>query len=415
MASPNFSILYSAKVDGAASAGAMADVLIPDSTSGLYVKSTAAARGTRRSTGIALSSYVADGTVQILQFGEVDAATAGLGTGSASWVRVSATGTLERASVSGSDDVCGYVETSGVFHACFGFLTADMVNGGGGGTVPTGTGFTHITAGAQDAAAKLVENADVHASAAIALSKIVNPTGTGVVKATAGVINAATSLIANADVSASAAIALSKLVNPTGTGLVKATGGAIDAATSLLVNADVSASAAIALSKIVNPTGTGLVKTSAGAIAAASALLLNADVDAAAAIAGTKISPNFGAQAVTTTGIVTGQSFVTSGRQTSSSTGTINNFSLTAGVAELYMTGAAPTMTGLTGGASGRSIRIIAAGGNIIFNSEDAGSTAANQFKLPLATMEIYQYTWVEFLYDATLSRWLPNIAWAAA
>ncbi len=40
-----------------------------------------------------------------------------------------------------------------------------------GGSTPTGTGFTHITAGSQDAAAKLVENADVHASAAIALSK----------------------------------------------------------------------------------------------------------------------------------------------------------------------------------------------------------------------------------------------------
>lgn len=37
---------------------------------------------------------------------------------------------------------------------------------------PTGTGFVHITSGAQDAASKLVENADVHASAAIAGTKI---------------------------------------------------------------------------------------------------------------------------------------------------------------------------------------------------------------------------------------------------
>ena len=41
-----------------------------------------------------------------------------------------------------------------------------------GGTVPTGTGFTHITSGAQDGAAKLVADADVSASAAIALSKL---------------------------------------------------------------------------------------------------------------------------------------------------------------------------------------------------------------------------------------------------
>jgi hypothetical protein len=33
-----------------------------------------------------------------------------------------------------------------------------------GGTVPTGTGFTHITAGVQDAAAKLVDTADINAS-----------------------------------------------------------------------------------------------------------------------------------------------------------------------------------------------------------------------------------------------------------
>ncbi len=37
---------------------------------------------------------------------------------------------------------------------------------------PTGTGFTHITAGALDAAAKLIANADVAADAAIAYSKL---------------------------------------------------------------------------------------------------------------------------------------------------------------------------------------------------------------------------------------------------
>lgn len=39
---------------------------------------------------------------------------------------------------------------------------ADL-SGGGGGVVPTGTGFTHITAGVQDAAAKLVDTADINA------------------------------------------------------------------------------------------------------------------------------------------------------------------------------------------------------------------------------------------------------------
>lgn len=40
------------------------------------------------------------------------------------------------------------------------------------GSVPTGTGFRHVTAGAEDAATKLVENADVHASAGIVESKL---------------------------------------------------------------------------------------------------------------------------------------------------------------------------------------------------------------------------------------------------
>ena len=38
--------------------------------------------------------------------------------------------------------------------------------------IPTGTGFTHITSGAQDAASKLVDNVDVDAAAAIDTAKI---------------------------------------------------------------------------------------------------------------------------------------------------------------------------------------------------------------------------------------------------
>ncbi|MBE3109701.1 MAG: hypothetical protein IMZ46_04160 [Acidobacteria bacterium] len=44
--------------------------------------------------------------------------------------------------------------------------------GGEGGAVPTGTGFRHVVAGAEDAAAKLVENNDVDGGAAIAESKL---------------------------------------------------------------------------------------------------------------------------------------------------------------------------------------------------------------------------------------------------
>lgn len=55
------------------------------------------------------------------------------------------------------------------------------------GTVPTGTGFRRVVAGVEDAAAKLVENADVHASAAIAVSKLAAGTNTHVLTTTGGV------------------------------------------------------------------------------------------------------------------------------------------------------------------------------------------------------------------------------------
>lgn len=51
-----------------------------------------------------------------------------------------------------------------------------LVDLSSGGVAPTGTGFRHVTAGTEDAATKLVEDADVHASAAIAQSKIANLT-----------------------------------------------------------------------------------------------------------------------------------------------------------------------------------------------------------------------------------------------
>ena len=292
----NYSIVWDAILSATSGTVIVGDVLVKEESgsalTGYFVKSTTANRGTRRSTGIAVTpGDVTNPAVNIQVDGEVPASVTGLGAGLASWVRVSSAGRCERCTPGSGDDLIGKCDVYGTLTLDPGVWDSDNYDGGGGGgSVPTGTGFPHITSGSQDAAAKLVENADVHASAAIALSKIVNPTGSGVVKATAGVIDAATSLIANADVSASAAIALSKLVNPTGTGVVKATAGAFDAAASTIVNADVNAAAAIALSKLVNPTGTGLVKASAGAFSAAASLLVNADVDAGAAIAISKLA-----------------------------------------------------------------------------------------------------------------------------
>jgi hypothetical protein len=110
--------------------------------------------------------------------------------------------------------------------------------------------------------------------------------------------NATIANIVNADISASAAIALSKLA--TGalpTGITVASANLVDGT---IVDADVSASAAIDLSKLA----TGALPT---AITVASAnivdgTIVNADVSTSAAIAGTKVAPDFGSQNIVTTG-----------------------------------------------------------------------------------------------------------------
>lgn len=129
-----YAISFQAVLSGTATAGSAGDVLLPSTADGLYVRATAANRGTRRSTGIALSSYVAAGVVDIQQEGEVSAALSGLGAGTATYVRVSATGSLERvASPGGTDDVVGWCETDGTLHLRCGQIPGGYGAGGGGG------------------------------------------------------------------------------------------------------------------------------------------------------------------------------------------------------------------------------------------------------------------------------------------
>lgn len=62
--------------------------------------------------------------------------------------------------------------TSGYFLKTNGAGANPSWAAGGAGSTPTGTGFVHVTAGVQDAAAALVTNADVDAAAAIAVTKL---------------------------------------------------------------------------------------------------------------------------------------------------------------------------------------------------------------------------------------------------
>jgi hypothetical protein len=153
---PNYSFVLSAQLVGATTM-AVGNVMITSSSEPTkYVKATTANRGTRRAEGIALTAWDDDtrtGSVRMQSAGTLDAETSLLGTGSASWVRCSATGTIERCTPAAGDDIIGYAEADGRVHLAFGMWTAAIINGGSGTfTPPTGTGFATTTGGALDAA-----------------------------------------------------------------------------------------------------------------------------------------------------------------------------------------------------------------------------------------------------------------------
>lgn len=174
MTAPAVTVNLSATLSSNAGVVAIGNVLVPG-TGGYVIATTANRAAGGRAHGIALtawSSNVTPGAVQLQHVGVVDAAVTGLGAGALSWVRVSATGTLERVTPAGSDDVVGWCHMDGTLFALFGMLTAAIVNGGGGASTPTGTGLPHIVGGVQNAAASLLVNADVNAAAAIAGTKV---------------------------------------------------------------------------------------------------------------------------------------------------------------------------------------------------------------------------------------------------
>ena len=198
-------------------------------------------------------------------------------------------------------------------------------------TLPDETGTVVTSAGSGVVTSTMIldgtiVNADINASAAIALSKLA--TGalpSGITVASTNLVNGT---IVNADISASAAIADTKLATISTAG--KVSNSATTATSANTANAIVArdasgnfsagtvtasltgnASTATKLSstRTFAVTGdiTGTVSsdlTSGASIAAAIApgVIVNADVNASAAIAGTKISPDFGSQNIVTTG-----------------------------------------------------------------------------------------------------------------
>lgn len=161
MPSESYSIVWNAQLAAAGSAVAAGTCLVLHSSGDYYVTATTANRAAARTTGIAVTAGDGNNTsVQMLVFGPVSTTISGLAAGSASWVRVSSTGTLERCTPSSNDDIVGYCDADGTLHACVGFLTPTMVNGGGvsapvsvangglGADNSASSGLTKLTAGA---------------------------------------------------------------------------------------------------------------------------------------------------------------------------------------------------------------------------------------------------------------------------
>lgn len=151
MATPNYSVVFSAQLV-AASTVAVGKVLIPSEDSPTqYVVATTANRNGRRSEAIALQAYSGSGTgsIQIQQCGTISAAISGLTSGAgASWVRCNSAGYIERCTPSGSDDIIGYAEDDGRVHLAFGMWDADNYDGGTGGGADGNAGEIQTTDGA---------------------------------------------------------------------------------------------------------------------------------------------------------------------------------------------------------------------------------------------------------------------------
>jgi hypothetical protein len=449
-----YSVDWHAKLNSSSGTVAVGKCLVRATDGTHYVGTTANRTTYGRCVGIASTAGdSATPVVVMIETGIVPAAITGLAVGTVSWVRVSSSGTLERVTPGSGDDIIGKAHADGSVQLQPGtWDSANYAGGGGGGSVPTGTGIPHIVSGAQDAAASLIVNADVHASAAIAASKVVQATGTGIPHVVGGALSAASSLIVNADVDAAAAIAASKVVQATGTGIPHVVAGALAAASSLIVNADVDAGAAIAISKLaaiaasdiasgtlVHERGgleadvsaySGLVKITGGAT---SAVTLAANVETllttpssanlAAAVTDetgtgalvfantpTLVTPVIGAAtgtSLTTTGKVTAGALAIAPRVTNATTGNQDNIpcgpviALTDGI----------NIRGIlaTGVTDGQIIYLLApalATGITILH-QDANSTAANRIiTWNAGTINLYENSYTGLIYDGTAQRW---------
>jgi hypothetical protein len=112
-----------------------------------------------------------------------------------------------------------------------------------GGSTPTGTGFRHVTAGVEDAAAKLVDTADINADQ-VTFAKIQNSSAASKLLGRGSAAGAGDfeeiTLGTNLSMSGTTLNATGGGSTPTGTGFVHVTGGVQDGAAKLVDTADVN-------------------------------------------------------------------------------------------------------------------------------------------------------------------------------
>lgn len=173
MNDPSVSIHWSATLAGSAGDLPLGYGLTKSADgSGFVIATTAnlAASASGRIHGMPLTVGSAGGAFALQQGGVVAPANAPfVGTGNATdYAIVNASGQVVRSASAVSGLTVGLCCKDGSVQLGVGL----DLSGGGGGSVPTGTGFRHITSGSEDAAAKLVTNTDVDAAAAIAGTKV---------------------------------------------------------------------------------------------------------------------------------------------------------------------------------------------------------------------------------------------------
>ena len=158
-----YDVVWTAPLGSTAAATAVGTALVKNTSTGFYVAATTSNRASYgRTHGIAITAGDATNPAVVVQVsGVITKDLTGLATGTASWVRISSTATLERCTPSSGDDVVGKCNTNGdVFFQPGTWDSANYAGGGGSFSAPTGTGPMKVSGGALVSAASKIDLAD---------------------------------------------------------------------------------------------------------------------------------------------------------------------------------------------------------------------------------------------------------------